>query len=487
MYMKRVLFIVLAGVVLWAGCSPFAPGPRNMVPEEMPERYSLYSEDGPKDLGRWWERFDSPELNALMEQALGGNFGIRTAWARLKQSGAQFAKVHAGLYPTVTAEFEGTHTRQGKKTARGGMVETSTDSVSLGLAASYELDLWGRVRALDRSQELTFQAGRADLDAAAMSVAGSVAEVWIDLIATREGLRVLEKQLETYNTLLGLQVLRFENSLATALDVLQQQEVVARTASQIPPMKARERVLSNSLAVLLGRPPGAALEVSQKTLPELEPLPRTGLPADLLAMRPDVRAAGLRLKSSDWEVAAARADRLPTLSLTGRAEYTGENLSRLFDNWLANLAAGLVGPIFDAGRRKAEVDRARAEAEELLAAYERTVFEAVQEVEDGLVNERTQVEHLKLLEEELTAARNALGEAERRYGNGLDNFIPLLTEMLNVQGLEREIVSARATLVKYRIGLYRSLGGDWTDRLTPAGLDKQVRDAPAGRKGPDSG
>ena len=487
-FMKRAALIILACGLMLPACSPFAPQKRNMVPDELPAKYSLYSDDGPEDSGRWWERFGSPELTALVEQGLGGSFNLREAWARLKQSDAQLTQVRSGLFPTLRAEAEAAHVKQGQKLDRGGSVYTSMDSVSVGLAASWELDLWGRVRAEQTTQQLAVQAGRADLEAAAMSVAGSVAEVWVDLLATRESLRVLETQLRTYNTLLDLQVLRFENSLATALDVLQQKEVVARVAAQVPPLKARERVLLNALAILLGRAPGAAPNVNQKELPDLVPLPRTGLPADLLAMRPDVRAAGLRLKSTDWEVTAAKADRLPTLTLTGRAEYTGENLSRLLDNWLANLVAGLVGPIIDAGRRQAEVDRAMAEVEERLAAYERTVYTAVQEVEDSLINERTQVEHLRLLGEELSAARRAYDEARRRYGNGLDNFIPMLTEMLNVQSLEREIVSARATLVKYRIALYRALGGDWTAQLTPGGLGGGAREEPSdGDHSGDSG
>ena len=139
------------------------------------------------------------------------------------------------------------------------------------------------------------------------------------------------------------------------------------------------------------------MAVSQKTLPELIPLPATGLPADLLAARPDVRAAGLRLKEADWQVSAARADRLPAVTLSAAAEFSSDALNLLFSNWVATLAASLAGPLFDGGYRSAEVDRTRAVAEEYLTAYARTVAEAIREVEDSLVTETRQNEYIALL------------------------------------------------------------------------------------------
>jgi NodT family efflux transporter outer membrane factor (OMF) lipoprotein len=458
------IFILI--VFLLQGCALYTPEPRSPLPDNFPSRYTLYTEEGGEGSGRWWEEFGSPELDRLVGKALGDNFTIRKAWARLGQADAVAAGRSSGLWPNVAGDAGASRT----KNRTEGFGRSTDTSYSLGLSASYEVDLWGRIDALVTAGDMAAEATRADMDAAAMSVAAGVAETWIDLIATRREIRLLGEQVETNTTLLSLQQLRFEKSLASALDVLQQAEVLERAMAQIPPLEAQEKSLEYALALLVGEPPGVPLEISQTAFPPLAPLPDTGLPADLLAARPDVRAAGLRLKAADWEISAARADRLPALSLTGSGSYAGDRVDRLFDNWMLGLAAGLTGPIFDGGRRAAEVRRTRAVAAERLAAYQETVFTALGEVEENLINEKKEREHIRALEKVLDTARRALEEAEIRYTRGLNNFIPLLTELLSVQGQERELVRRRAALLKHRIGLHRALGGGWTDRMTPRGL-----------------
>lgn len=471
--MKFFKYITLLFLIFLQSCTPFAPDPDNPVPRDFPSKYEMYSEAGLDSPGRWWEGFQSDDLNGYVSLALGDNFTIREAWARLNQARAAAAKAGAALYPQVNIEAGATHSET-RTDNNKRVIETNVDDYSLGLAASYEIDLWGRIRSLKTSENYKVQAGRADLDSAAMTVASEVVNTWIDLLSTREQIHLLERQAGTNAQILELLEIRFQNALANALDVLQQREVVARVKAQMPPLKAKEQTLRHALSLLQGRPPGAPIEISESDLPGLTPLPEPGLPADLLAMRPDVRAAGLRLKSSDWEVSAARADRLPTLSLTGRFEYSGDQLNLIFNNWLLNLAANLTGPIFDAGRRKAEVERTRAVVDERLANYEKTVLTAVREVEDALVNERRQLEHIEALKRQLEAARMAYDEAQSRYAKGEDNFINMLAGLTSVQDLERDLVTQRAALLKYRVSLYRALGGNWTGRLTPEGLADEV-------------
>jgi len=217
--------------------------------------------------------------------------------------------------------------------------------------------------------------------------------------------------------------------------------------------------------VLLGKPPRTPLSITVESVPELPPLPPAGLPADLLAARPDVRAAGMRLAAADWQVAEARAARLPALRLTGRARYGEGELDVLFDNWLLSLAANLTAPIYDGGRRAAEVDRTVSLADERLATYRRAVVTAVKEVEDALVSEAKQQAHIDGLQQVIDTARQALEEAGNRYRNGLTDYLPVLTQLLSVQGLERDLIRRKAELIATRVRLYRALGGVWTDDL----------------------
>ena len=399
-----------------------------------------------------------------MDTALAGNFDIRSARARLEQARAQLKKAGADLYPTLDGQAGASHRRARLETQNGASVST-VDTFNLGLAAGYELDLWGRLRAGKKAEALRASASREDLDTAAVSVSAVVVDTWAELVGVRQQISILEGQIQINQDLLELQRFRLQNGLSTALEVSQQMESLASVRADMPLLKAREQTLLNALAFLTGTAGTADMRVLKQELPELIPLPDAGLPSDLLTRRPDVRAANSRLQSADWQVSAARADRLPSLNFTAGAGYASEDFDRLFSNWFTSLSASLTAPLFDAGRRAAEVDRTRAVAEELLADYGRTVAAAFREVADGLARENRQREYIDRLQEQLAAARMARQEARIRYLNGDSDYLNFLVEFQNVQLLERRIVAQQLELIRLRVGLYRSLGGDWTREL----------------------
>ena len=166
-------------------------------------------------------------------------------------------------------------------------------------------------------------------------------------------------------------------------------------------------------------------------------------------------------------MAATRADRLPGLRLTGSGSYGGDELDQLFDNWIVNLAAALTAPIFDGGRRKVEVDINQAAVQQNLAEYRHLVLSAVLEVEDALIRETKTREHINALNNQLQAAQNALNEARSRYVNGLNDYLPVLTQLLSVHGLENDLVKRQTDLLIARVGLYRAIGGSWAYELSP--------------------
>jgi outer membrane protein TolC len=219
----------------------------------------------------------------------------------------------------------------------------------------------------------------------------------------------------------------------------------------------------------MGKPSGA-VTVADAEVPDPGELPGLGLPADLLSNRPDVRSAGLALSSADWAVAAARADRLPSVTLAGTGQFTGARIGTIFDNWILTLAGAVVGPVFDGGYRKAEVDKARAAVDEKLGAYKSTVYTAFKEVEDALAEEKWQKEYLDALSAQLEASRVSLREAVSRYAQGLDDYLPVLSALMSVQELEVTMATERTNLMLYRVALYRALGGTWTDSLADSSL-----------------
>lgn len=455
--------LLIAGIL--SACAMFQPPARDPAPLQLPESYGFDAagEPGPD---QWWKSFDSLELNDLVAAALEHNFDMRAAWARLQQARAQLRIAGADLYPNLDAEA-GASERRSRVENDNGSARSRVESYNLSLAAGYELDLWGRLRAVQQAQSLQLLATRGDLESAAVTISAAVVDTWAALIGVRQQIAILTDQIEINQNLVELQRFRFQNGLATALEVSQQMENLAAARAEMPPLKGSAQTLRNALALLTGRAGSAQINVAREQLPELIPLPATGIPSDLLSRRPDVRAAALRLQSSDWRVAAARADRLPSLNFTAGGGYASEDFSLLFSNWLTTLSASLTAPLFDAGRRVAEVERTRAVAEERLADYGRTVAEAFQEVADGLALEVTQREFIERLQEQLAAARMARQEARIRYLNGESDYLNFLIEIQNVQSLERRIVVQKTELIRLRVGLYRALGGDWTRNFGP--------------------
>lgn len=456
-----------------ASCIPFAPQVRSKPEGDLPTGFSLYG-DGPERPDKWWEVFHAPDLNTLIEEAFSGNPSLRETWARLEQARALAAQAGADLYPDLTLNAGGARSRQ--RIDPGGRARHSVqtgEDYSLGLSSRYELDLWGKVFSEREAARLEATATREDVHTAAMSLAGEVTERWLSVISRRMQKNLLQKQLETNETYLELVELRYRKGMVSALDVYQQRQIVAEVRSQIPLVEAQEQLRLHELAVLLGKPPRSPLEIDRISLPALEKIPAMGLPADLLANRPDVRAAGLRLRAADWDVSAARANRLPSINLTGGLSYGSGQLDLLFNNWVLSLAGSLTAPIFDGERRSAEVDRARAVVDQNLAVYRDTVLTAVKEVEDALVSESKEQEHITALKQQMEAAQRALGEARTRYLKGIADYLPVLTQLLSVQRLERDFIQKQTELILYRVGLYRALGGTWTKDLQPVdGLGK---------------
>lgn len=462
MKINTLIFLVFYCLITTVGCSPFKPASRALIQKDLPEKFSLYTGENKSDT-QWWQSFGSAELNRLIETGLAGNLPLKETWARLDQARARAAKVGADRFPDLTGTVgAGTNRSKG-----GSGASVGTRTYSLGLASSYELDLWGRLQAARQAAALDVAATREDFNTAAISIAAEIAVRWLGIISSRMQKELLEKQLRTNETILELVQLRFRNAMVSALDIYQQKQLVENVKAEMPLVEEKEKLLLHDLAVLLGKPPGTSLNTTAARFPELLPLPPFGLPADLLSARPDIRAAGKRLEAADWQIASARANRLPSISLSAQAIYGQSELDILFDNWLLNLSASLTAPLFDGGSRKAEVARTRAVADEKLAVYRNAVLKAIKEVEDALVSEEKQQEHIEGLRQVIDTAGMALDEAGARYRNGVSDYLPVLTQLLSVQTLEKNLILRQENRLVTRVSLHRAMGGAWPAELSP--------------------
>lgn len=446
----RILPALLFLVVLALSC---APATRTVPqPPPLPAHFSGTGEE--VAAGQWWTSFSDPVLDDLVTRAFSGNPGLQASWARLVQAEAVARRAGAALGPALDASAGAAHLRNDD-----GDTTRNTDTVSLGLAASYEVDLWGRIRSAREAAILDAAASREDIQAAAQTLAARVASTWFQLVEQHGHLDLLDRQLLTNQQILELVTMRFRRGQVGAADVLQQRQLIEANRGQKAQVEAQAGVLAHALAILLGHPPGRELPARTAVLAELPPLPQTGVPVELIRRRPDLISASYRVMAADQRTASALAERFPRLSLSARLDSEGGQGADLFANWLTTLAANLAGPLMDSGRRQAEADRAAAAAVEALHLYGQTVLAALAEVEDALVREERQRQFLARLDRQLEMAALVTGRVRDRYTSGTEEYLRVLNALLTQQGLERTRLAAHRQLLQERIDLYRALAG----------------------------
>ena len=414
---------------------PFSPSGKNYAPN------------------RWWILLGDPGLNYQVESSLDDSFTLAAALQRLRAAQALARREASNLWPDVN----------GVGSAEGAFSSFSSDGslFSLGLAASYEVDLWGNIESRVEAERLRADATDADYHAVALTLSGEVARTWFSLIEARAQLALLGEQLNTNITGLKLQEKRFAGGAegVGSADVLRQRQLVESTREQIIIARSRIDVLEHRLAVLQGRPPQGAKYDVRVALPSLPPVPATGLPSELLQRRPDVRREYLELWAADRDLAAAISAQYPRLNLAGSIDTLADGSTNLFRDWIGAIAAEIVAPLIDGGERRAEVDRRAAQLHELVADYGQTVLVAFREVEDALALEQYQRQRIESLNKQYKLARQSSAQLRERYLFGETEYLDVLTAITGEQRLQREILSARLELILTRVALYLALAG----------------------------
>jgi len=428
----------------------------------LPDKFTFDQKSQKIQPDRWWTEFKSDELNNLIEKTLKGNLTLQESLARLKQTQALAQKNGAAKIPEVSIEGSAAVSNRDKPLTEGG--DTKSELASLRLAASYEIDLWGKINASTKATELTASASASNLKAAEISITAESVLRYFELLNIRKKLDIIAEQIKTNKKIEELIELRFMNSQSTALDVLQQREIVARAETLPPPLLAREALLLNELAVLVGTIPGNELALNARELPALPALPDAGIPGNLIERRPDVKAAKQRLLSAGYGVKAAKADRFPAIRLTASAGYSSTEISNIFDNWLTTIAGSILGPIIDGSRRKSEVTRTKAIVEERTAQYKAAILKAIRETEDALTLEMRQNEYLTALAKQSKATNQSYREAISRYQSGIENYIIVLIALRDKQDLELKNADAVHNAAIYRVRLYRALAGSISNK-----------------------
>ena len=419
----------------------------------------------------WWESFNDPVLNELIQEGLDSNFDLQVFLARIEQASAVARQAGARLYPTVA--MSGSYEWEEDERITAPSTGDLEESASIGGLLRWELDLWGRLSSARKARKLQLEASVQDWLDARLLLSTAISENYFEIKEQQRQLEVLQEQIEINESLLKLTSLRFGQGQSSIVDVLQQQEQLDETKARVPEVKARIGEVEYVLDTLLGKTPGSSQRQFSSKFSNLPPLPDVGVPAMLLVRRPDLRASQQRILALDHRVGEAVSEQLPTLRIGGSLNWRGD--PKLGDAIRAAFA-DLAVPLFAAGERRAQVRLRQAELEEALARYSGNFLTAVQEVEAVLLRERKLEERLVLVERQLLTAQRLLTEARNRFSQGLTDYLPVFTALNIVQNLERQIVSSRRDILSSRVTLHRALGGPI---LSP---DTSVADSNANEK-----
>ena len=442
-------------LLLLTACAPHLK--QTAEPKQLPESFSA-PQAGPQFQPElWWNTFNDPNLNQLLAQLFRSNLNLVQGHARLRQAEALMRQARSFRYPSLTLEGQ-TGSSSQPRTGRDMQGESS----QLSLSAGFELDLFGKLASRDSAGQRNYQASSMDLQSLYLSLSAQLADLYYLAIEQRAQLALTDATIASYSGTLQRIEDRYRQGVAAAVDLYQARQNLAAARANRLNFEQALAVAENTLAVLLGDYPGSQKFLQQAQIPSAPPQLPAGLPAGLLKNRPDIRAALLRVEARDAEVAAAIADRFPTFNLIGsyggsRSDITSSLLSGNFWSLLLKLSQ----PVFDGGRRKAEVARNQAQFSEAVAGYQQTVLRSFQEVEDALSGNRTATARIFRLQEQENATEAAQRLTLDRYLNGLSDYLPVLTSQIFNFNSQSQLLAARRQLLSQRISLARALGGSW--------------------------
>jgi NodT family efflux transporter outer membrane factor (OMF) lipoprotein len=418
----------------------------------------------------WWRGFRSQELTEVIEEARAANLDVAAAVARIVQADALARVAGAPLLPSIGLNGNAARAQQSKTTGLGNGKPFIDDrgfavgnNLTAALTASYEIDFWGKNRALMRAAEEAAVASRYDREVVGLTTVVATANAYFQVLAAQDLLKVTRENLASATRVLNLIQQRLNAGTASALDTAQQESLVNTQRALIPPLERALTQNRNALAVLIARSPehvrirGGSLR--SIAYPRVTP----GLPSELLTQRPDIREAEANLAAANANVYNARAQFLPSINLTGEGGYQSSVLKILMrpESVFFNVAAGLTQPIFEGGKLLGNLDLQKGRQDELLQTYRKAVISAFSDVETALDGIRQTALRERLQLEVVTSSRRAFEISEQRLQQGTIDLVTVLQTQQTLFVAELAHVQARLEHVQAIVSLYQALGGGW--------------------------
>ena len=431
---------------------------------DIPSEYEWKPEEPPplEIEDRWWEIFGDRELNTLVDEVLKNNWDIKLAAARVLEARAQYVRIRADRFPAV--DLSGLRDRRRVPSdLEDGII---VDTYELAAPASFEVDLWGRLKKASQAAWEDILQEEETRRTVAQSIVAEAVTLYLLIEEVERRLQIAEQSINAFRQSLKFVETRYRRGLISVLDVRQARRTLAEAEALVPQLEQELGVTQQQLAVLLGRYPETQAPRRQPDdyYKQMEPVP-PGLPSELLQRRPDIRAAEARLRSLNEQVGVAKAARFPSITLTGSYGWRSDDLSKLLrsENIAWNLSAGIVQPIFDAGRLKAGQRAAEARFQQEAADYAQTVLDAFSEVERALLTRERQLERRERELKFLMEARATQRVAQNRYIRGLVEYLDVLEAQITRFQAEDRVVLVDFIILSNRVALHRALGGGWAE------------------------
>ncbi|WP_313120173.1 efflux transporter outer membrane subunit, partial [Pantoea septica] len=476
----------LLTLALWlAGC---AVGPDYQAPKpQLPGGYHLMdaqqaSKTAPGAVNtRWWQTFNDPQLNSLIDRAVEGNLTLQQAVLRIAGARQELAQARGGLFPSLNGSAKVTRQQlglEGLLKANGATDQLDSETASQlssleqpvtlyqgSFDASWELDLWGKVRRQVELADAQTQAAIEQRNDALVSLEAEVARAYLQLRGAQATVATLEQQIAVAQQSWELTQSQQRNGLAPLTDVENARAQLSSLQAQLPQYQSQARQAMNGLAVLLGKTPGALDNelFAPKAMPALPQIVPVGIPATLARRRPDIRQAEATLHAQTANIGVSVAQLFPSLSLTGQLGVRNTDVSYL-DNWSSHfysVGPSLSIPIFQGGRLVSSVKLARAQQASAALDYRQTVLTALQDVENALVSYRADQARVTALDETTGSLQRAFDLASDSYRQGISTFIDVLDAQRQLAQAQEQATQARMQSALDLVALYKALGGGW--------------------------
>jgi multidrug efflux system outer membrane protein len=410
----------------------------------------------------WWRVFHDDTLQTLVRTALTNNYDVRIAVTRVEQARASAAQARGQYYPQLDYGVAG---GGGKNVSDNAPSPTGKNGSELAayVTASWEIDLWGRLRRLNESARAQFLASQEAQHDVQISLVAQVAQNYLQLLALDRQLQIAQESTNSYGASLKIFNERLQGGVASKLETASAEALMDAAAATIPDLERQVALQEDQLSVLLGQNPGPILRGGTSLEQQAPPEVPAGLPSALLERRPDIREAEAQLRSANAQVGVAKANFFPQLDLTALFGEVSPELSAFTAGaapaW--ELAAGLTGPLFHGGQLRAQYAQARATRDQFALQYESTVLNAFQEISDALISREKLAAARTQQARAVDAYREAVKIAMERYRLGNADYYEVLQEQQLLFPAENSLVQFQLNQLLAVVQLYRALGGGW--------------------------